>query len=109
VTAALRFGRFEWLPDSRELRLDGHAVSIGGRASDVLSFLIEHRERLVAKDELLDSVWAGLVVEENNLQVQVSALRKLLGPQVILTVPGRGYRFIAAVDGPATAQGSVPV
>ena len=109
MTTALRFGHFEWLPDSRELRLDGHAVSIGGRAFDVLSFLIGHRERLVAKDELLDSVWSGLVVEENNLQVQVSALRKLLGPQVILTVPGHGYRFIATVDGPATAQDSVPV
>ena len=84
-------------------------MSIGGRASDVLSFLIEHRERLVTKDELLDCVWAGLVVEENNLQVQVSALRKLLGPQVIMTVPGRGYRFTAAVDGPTTAQASVPV
>jgi len=64
---------------------------------------------LVTKNELLDLVWPGLIVEENNLQVQVSALRKLLGPQVILTVPGRGYRFVATVDGAATAQGSVPV
>ena len=82
---------------------------MGGRAYEVLRFLIEHRERLVTKDELLDAVWAGLVVEENNLQVQVSALRKLLGPRAILTVPGRGYRFIAAVDGAATVQGPVPV
>jgi predicted ATPase/DNA-binding winged helix-turn-helix (wHTH) protein len=109
VTTALRFGRFEWLPDSRELRLHGNALSMGGRAYEVLRFLIEHRERLVTKDELLDAVWAGLVVEENNLQVQVSALRKLLGPRAILTVPGRGYRFIAAVDGAATVQGPVPV
>ena len=108
VTATLRFGRFEWLPDSRELRLDGQALPMGGRAFDVLRCLIEHRERLVAKDELLDAVWPGLVVEENNLQVQVSALRKLLGPRVILTVPGRGYRFIAAVDAAATVQGSMP-
>lgn len=66
MTATLRFGRFEWLPQSRELRSDGRALAIGGRAYDVLHFLIEHRDRLVAKDELLDAVWAGLVVEENN-------------------------------------------
>jgi len=52
---------------------------------------------------------AGMVVEENNLQVPVSARRKLLGPQPIRTVPGRGYRFIAAVNGPPTAESSVPV
>jgi DNA-binding response OmpR family regulator len=46
------------------------------------------RDRVVPKSELLDRVWPGLVVEENNLQVQVSTLRKLLGPQVIATIPG---------------------
>jgi predicted ATPase/DNA-binding winged helix-turn-helix (wHTH) protein len=104
VTSALRFGRFEWLPDSRELRSDGRAISIGRRAGDVLGFLIRYRERLVTKEELLDCVWAGLVVEENNLQVQISALRKLLGPQAIVTIPGRGYRFVAVVDGPAALK-----
>jgi DNA-binding winged helix-turn-helix (wHTH) protein len=104
VTSALRFGRFEWLPDSRELRSDGRAISIGRRAADVLGFLIRYRERLVTKEELLDYVWAGLVVEENNLQVQISALRKLLGPQAIVTIPGRGYRFVAVVDGPAALK-----
>ena len=64
------------------------------------------RDRVVAKNELLELVWPGLVVEENNLQVQVSSLRKVLGPQAITTVPGRGYRFVAplhngAADGPA--------
>ena len=48
-------------------------------------------------------MWPGLVVEENNLVVQVSALRKLLGPQAIATIPGRGYRFAASIDGDATA------
>ncbi|MDB5848656.1 MAG: hypothetical protein JWP29_2408 [Rhodoferax sp.] len=61
--------------------------------------LLSHRDRVVTKDELLDSVWPGLVVEENNLQAQVSALRKLLGPQAIVTIPGRGYRFALAEDG----------
>lgn len=51
--------------------------------------LVERREHIVTKDELLENVWPGLVVEENNLQVQISALRKLLGRDVIATIPGR--------------------
>src|SRR4029453_6896479 len=54
---------------------------------------IERNDRIVTKDELLELAWPGLVVEENNLQVQVSALRKVLGASSIATVPGRGYRF----------------
>ena len=58
-----------------------------------------------AVNELLDAVWPGLVVEENNLQVQVSALRKLLGAHAIATIPGRGYRFALAPDaGPFVGQ-----
>ena len=53
---------------------------------------------LVSKDELLERAWAGLVVEENNLQVQVSVLRKVLGAQAIATIPGRGYRFALSVS-----------
>jgi hypothetical protein len=61
--------------------------------------LIERRDRTASKNELLDVVWPGLVVEENNLQTQISALRKLLGPDVIVTIPGRGYRFAAELQG----------
>ena len=96
---AVSFGRFELHPASRELRLDGKPVPIGARAFDVLQTLIERRERLVTKNELLDLVWPGVVVEENNIQVQISALRKLLGPNAIATIPGRGYRFTATVLG----------
>jgi non-specific serine/threonine protein kinase len=60
--------------------------------------LIERRDRLVRKDELLDLAWPGLVVEEANLPVQVSSLRKVLGDDVIATVSGRGYRFAAPVE-----------
>jgi TolB-like protein/tetratricopeptide (TPR) repeat protein len=59
----------------------------------VLLALVERRDRVVTKDELLALVWPGLVVEDNNLQVQVSTLRKLLGQEAIATVAGRGYRF----------------
>jgi predicted ATPase/DNA-binding winged helix-turn-helix (wHTH) protein len=99
----LRFGCFELQATQRRLLQDGEPAVLGARAFDVLMALAERRERVVAKSELLDLVWPGLVVEENNLQVQVSALRKLLGPQAIATIPGRGYRFTAALD--STANG----
>lgn len=91
----LTFGRFELRPDERQLLLDGHPVVVGARALDVLLALVERRDRVVRKDELIEAAWPGLVVEDNNLTVQVSSLRKLLGPNAIATVPGRGYRFTA--------------
>ena len=69
---------------------DGQPMSLRARAFDVLQALIERRERLITKNELLDLVWPGVVVEENNLQVQISTLRKLLGPLAIATISGRG-------------------
>lgn len=97
-----RFGSVEIHPDRRELRMDGKTLTPGSRAMDVLLLLVQHRDRLVTKDELLERVWPGLVVEENNLQVHVSALRKLLGSQAIATVPGLGYRFaLEPSTGPA--------
>jgi adenylate cyclase len=91
-----RFGRVEILTAERRLLIDGRAVPLGSRAFDLLSALVARRDRIVPKDELIDVVWPGLVVEENNLQVQISALRKVLGTQAIATVPGRGYQFTVA-------------
>ena len=88
-----RFGDIEVRRVERELLVDGQRAVIGSRAFDVLLALIDHRDRVVSKNELLDLVWPGLVVEENNLQAQVSALRKVLGPKALATIPGRGYRF----------------
>jgi predicted ATPase len=93
MTAVYRFGRLEMRPAARQVMVDNQPAHLGSRAFDVLLALIERRERIVPKDELLDVVWPGLVVEENNLQVQISALRKLLGANAIATIPGRGYRF----------------
>ena len=93
-----RFGRFEVRPSQRVVLVDGAATSPGARAFDVLLALLQHRDRVVSKDELLDMAWPGVVVEENNLQAQVSALRKLLGPQAIVTIPARGYRFALEVE-----------
>ena len=87
----------------RTLFADGEPAKLGARAFDVLAALIERRDRLVSKNELLEVVWPHLVVEENNLQVQIWALRKLLGPDVIATVPGRGYKFTAVLEGATEA------
>lgn len=116
------FGRFELQVAQRRLLRQGVAVEIGDRAFDLLAALVEHRDRVVTKDELLDLVWRGVVVEESNVQVQVSTLRKFLGPDVIATVQGRGYRFTApmhsaaptspaphgAVQAPSDAAGNLP-
>jgi TolB-like protein len=88
-----RFGRFELRPAERLLLADGVPAALGARAFDLLLCLLVHRDRVVTKDEALSLAWPGRVVEENNLSVQVSALRKLLGPGAIATIPGRGYRF----------------
>jgi DNA-binding winged helix-turn-helix (wHTH) protein len=87
----------------RELHADGAAVPLGSRAFDVLMVLIEARGALVTKDQIMARVWPDTVVEENNLVVQISALRKALGEDrdLIRTVPGRGYRFIAEIRSPA--------
>lgn len=93
-----RFDRFELVPADRVLRANGAPVKLGGRAFDMLVALVERRDRVVNKHELMDLVWPKLVVEENNLQAQVVTLRKLLGPSAIATVPGRGYQFTLGVE-----------
>jgi non-specific serine/threonine protein kinase len=111
-TNPVRFGSFEVQPEARQLLVNGVPAKLGARAFDVLLALIERRDRVVGKDELLDLVWPGLVVEENNLQVQVSALRKLLGPHAVATIPGRGYRFTVLLGAdeaaPAAASTTPP-
>jgi predicted ATPase/DNA-binding winged helix-turn-helix (wHTH) protein len=102
--AMFRFGRCELLPHRRELRVDGKAVQLGGRAYDLLMALVESRGKLVTKDDILSRVWPGVIVEENTLQVQVSALRKAMGTDrdCLKTICGRGYRFIADVTRTST-------
>jgi TolB-like protein len=92
-SSSYRFGTFELQPNERRLLAGGEPVVLGPRAFDLLVALVERPGQLVTKKELLDCVWPSLVVEENNLQVQVSALRKILGQEAIATIPGRGYRF----------------
>jgi DNA-binding winged helix-turn-helix (wHTH) protein len=77
-------------------------IVLGSRASEILCLLVEQRGGLVSRQQIMDAVWPDIAVEENNLTVQISALRRALdvareGGSSIQTVPGRGYRFVPAV------------
>jgi adenylate cyclase len=100
--ASLVFGHVELRLGERLLLVDGQPVGLGSRGFDLLKALVSKRDRVVSKDDLLDEVWPGLVVEENNLQVQISGLRRVLGARAITTVAGQGYRFTLS-SGPRTA------
>jgi predicted ATPase/DNA-binding winged helix-turn-helix (wHTH) protein len=93
------FGRYQLLPSLRLLLRDGIRIDVGERAVEVLSVLVASPGEVVSKDALLSRVWPQEVVEENNLQAQISALRKALGTdrQLIATEFSRGYRFTGTV------------
>jgi len=95
----LEFGRFRLVLRARQLLADGVPIELGTRALELLLALLEADGSLVTKDQLMSRVWPGIVVAEENLKVQISALRKALGESrdFIRTEFGRGYRFTAAV------------
>ncbi len=111
-TGAFRFGRFELHPDRRELLRDGEPVELQANVFDFIAYLLANRGRAVDKGELLDAVWPRQVVTEAALSRCVMKARRALedeadSPQVILTVHGRGYRFIAAVEPVADRRAAV--
>jgi len=93
------FGPFLLDCERRELSQDGVRVPLGGRAMEILCELASARGDVVSKDRLFERVWPGLSVEDGNIHVHISGLRKALddgaaGQSFIVTVPGRGYRLI---------------
>jgi predicted ATPase/DNA-binding winged helix-turn-helix (wHTH) protein len=90
----------------RELRAGGKHVPIGGRAFEIIEALVLSAGRLVTKDELIDRVWQGVVVEENALQVHISAIRKSFGAdrELLQTVSRRGYRLLGTWTARDTAR-----
>ena len=104
----VNLGRFRFDLRQRELKRDGIPVQLGSRARDILWVLASANGEVVSKDELMTRVWPGLVVEENNIQVHISALRKAIdegkdGQSCVFTVPGRGYRLIGARGAPSSS------
>lgn len=104
------FGEFELDTSRRLLLRQGQPVDLKPKTFDLLLVLVENHDKVLSKSDLLDMVWENQFVEENNLTVHVAALRRALGEskrenRFIMTVPGRGYRFVADMD--ETAIGDI--
>jgi len=102
IAPIYEFGSFRLDPTRRLLRRKGETVPLAPKALETLVVLVRHRDRVLEKDQLLKAVWPDTVVEEGNLTVNISLLRKALGDdpgahRYIVTVPGRGYQFVASV------------
>ncbi len=96
------FDDFQLEPDERKLLRRGQVVPLHGKAFELLLALIRNRGRLLTKDEIFELVWPDQIVEESNLTVNMSAIRRALGeransPRYITTISGRGYRFTGEV------------
>src|SRR6266576_7131035 len=97
------FGDFRLDTAKRLLqRLDGTTVPLTPRVFETLLYLVEHHDTVLDKERLMAAVWPDSIVEENNLTQNVSSLRRVFGEtpgshRYIVTVPGRGYRFVAGV------------
>jgi predicted ATPase len=94
----IRFGDFELSPEERELHSGGRRLPLREAAIEVLLTLARHPGEVVSKRELCRCAWPGREVDENNLQVEISALRKLLGAGAIVTAQGRGYQFALPLE-----------
>ena len=107
----IKIGRVTVSLEMRDVYLDDRLLQVGSRAFDILELLIQAKGKTVTKDEIFRRVWPNSVVEENNIHVQLSALRKILGAdkQAIRTISGRGYRLTVPTEGnqPAALPGAV--
>src|SRR5215467_11094415 len=98
------FGDFRLDTAKRLLqRLDGATVPLTPRVFETLLYMVEHRGIVLDKERLMEAVWPDSIVEENNLSQNISTLRRIFGEtpgshSYIVTVPGRGYRFVADVN-----------
>ena len=111
----LEFGNYRLKRAERLLLGPEGPVELSARSFDILATLLGRPDEVIDKAELFDAVWPGLVVEENTLQVHISALRKALPAGMIMTVHGRGYKyagprpFVATAEAPAPPRPSIAV
>ena len=96
------FGPFVLIPERQLLLREGTPVRIGARALEILTVLVERWGELLDKQEIISSVWTDTFVDESNLKVNIAAIRKAIDPSesklsCIVTVIGRGYRFVEPV------------
>src|SRR5258705_5489584 len=99
---AISFGPFRLLSAQRLLLEGGRPVRLGSRAFDILAALVERPGEVVGREQLIARAWPQVFVEDANLKIQMSALRRALGDgqggnRYVVTVPGRGYNFVAPV------------
>src|SRR5882762_4666216 len=99
------FGEFIMDTGQRHLvrRASGQMMPLSPKVTDTLIYLLEHGDELLDKGTLLAAIWPNAVVEENSLTQTISTLRRVLGEargenRYIVTIPGRGYRFVAAIQ-----------
>jgi predicted ATPase/DNA-binding winged helix-turn-helix (wHTH) protein len=107
---SIAFRRFRILPRERRLLADGKPANLRPRAFDLLLALVEAAGSVVLRDVLIERVWQDRTVTENNLQVQIAALRNALGPDrdLIRTVAGRGYQFTGRIEASRLAAAAEP-
>lgn len=103
---SIAFGEFVASPATRTLLFRGAPVEIGSRAFDLLIVLLRSRGKIVSKKEIVRQVWPSTIVDESNLRIQMTSLRKVLGNERdrIKTIPGRGYLFATDHDLEADAD-----
>lgn len=107
----IRFAEFRLDANKRALARNGMTIPLTAKAFDLLVFLAENAGEIVSKEEIIDAVWKDQFVEETNLTVQISALRRLFGERkgeynYIVTIPGRGYKFVAETFDDSNAENS---
>ena len=115
IPRPVRFGLFEVDPRTGELRKDGLKVKLGGQPFQVLAILLERPGDVITRDELQKRLWPDTFVDfEHNLNTAINKIREVLGdsaenPRFVETIPRRGYRFIAPVNGAISTRDSASV
>ena len=107
----VRFENCSLDTDRRELRRGPELVAIEPQVFDLLVYLVENRDRVVSKDDLIANVWGGRIVSESTLTSRINAVRKAVGDTgerqaLVRTMPRKGFRFVGAVEDPAAPPGA---